>query len=977
MDPTESRTCPACGTELPGDAVYCHSCGTEQPATVVGTPAAVAARQAALEAALRSALEPQYQLIRRIGRGGMGSVYLARDPVLKRSVSVKVLAPELAADETARTRFQREAQAVASLSHPNVVAIHSVGVLETGAPYFVMQYVEGGTLEERLGEEGPLELGEVRWILGQVASALEAAHAKGIIHRDVKPANVLYDPESDRVLVSDFGIAAVRPGSGMSGPTQLTQTGALVGTPKYMSPEQLLGEPVTEKTDIYGLGLLAYELVTGRSPFGGRSPQMVAAAHLKDAPPSLGETRPEADPELREIVRSCLAKEAEERPEAGELARRLHPSAGGLLEWPPPGLEGLQGGFRRPAVFLLIGSAGVLVPSLLGIAGGSFATTGWSSFAQTLGLAVALLGLLFLATGLAQLIRRFRDLRAALHRGHAWGTALEVLADARGDTGAVVTGSREYASLSAGERGAIRRGRLARSGMLVLAGVLLFPMFVLMAWLASSGVLSPGAAWLVPIVPSGVLLLGAGWLTWREHRRVADGRRSAQRRGRAERGLERVIGPWYERFHDLIGGEQPGPGPTGSLAATRVAVWLLVALVVGGVLMTLPVTAVTTSGGTILQIGVPQFSQTQSRIREVTYGRSWRVPLDSSITAAEAGRVFARLAPPRASTDARIYPALRVPPDTLTGPAYPPVCDTAFADGPDGAFTDAFPDLFERAHAGFTPEQRVCVRRVDAMPGLALLGTLARAPALDPWGSILDLPLPPTVAPHDIPIHTFPRVRGLAYAAMAKAASASAEGRHAEAERTLREVISMGYLLIDDGRSLITGLIGAVVAGLALDYLEDHYRLTGQAEAARRLAAARDSARDVSQAVYLAQDQARSAWRSSDPVTLREITLGMARDTAVIPALRWEMLRLMAVLPCTNTRELLFGPSPRLEAAWERARVGLVQTRADSAVFAVFEETLPRLARQEASNPFLGGVRLVGRVLGSDRLQGCAAVMGL
>jgi serine/threonine-protein kinase len=197
----------------------------------------------------------------------------------------------LAVDPSAKARFQREAQAVAQLSHPNVVAIHSVGELDTGLPYFVMQYVAGESMAARIERDGPLEIADARRALGEVASALAAAHKHGIIHRDIKPANILCDDEANRVLVSDFGIAAVRATGEGDESTRLTVTGMAVGTPHYMSPEQLLAEKVTERTDIYSLGLLGYELLTGGSPFDIGSPREILAAHLRDARTSTPSSR--------------------------------------------------------------------------------------------------------------------------------------------------------------------------------------------------------------------------------------------------------------------------------------------------------------------------------------------------------------------------------------------------------------------------------------------------------------------------------------------------------------------------------------------------------------------------------------------------------------------------------------------------------------------------------------------------------------
>src|SRR3954468_12786739 len=205
------------------------------------------AGERALAEQLQAALAPSFVLIRRIGAGGMGIVFLARDPALKRLVAVKVMSPERAVDDEARARFQREAEAVAKISHPNVVAIYSVGELANGIPYLVMQYVEGRSMAERLIEEGPLEISEAQAILGQVAAALGAAHRKGVIHRDVKAANILWDDAAGRALVSDFGIAALIGRESDGDAMQLTEAGAVVGTPRYMSPEQLLAERVNEK----------------------------------------------------------------------------------------------------------------------------------------------------------------------------------------------------------------------------------------------------------------------------------------------------------------------------------------------------------------------------------------------------------------------------------------------------------------------------------------------------------------------------------------------------------------------------------------------------------------------------------------------------------------------------------------------------------------------------------------------------------
>lgn len=257
----------------------------------------------------------------------MAGVFLAREPELKRLVAVKVLAPRHASDPRARQRFEREAQAAASLSHPNIVAIHTVGRLSDGVPYIVMQFVKGKTISERLETEGPLAVDEARTILSQVASALAAAHARGIVHRDVRPGNILYEEETGRALLADFGIARILASGDTEPGARLTATGELVGDPTWMSPEQLTGAPITEQSDIYAFGLLGYALLAKRSPYDADSRQNLVRAQVLDSPRRLSELRPDIDPALEQMLLSCLAKVPAHRPNASEIVRRLASTA--------------------------------------------------------------------------------------------------------------------------------------------------------------------------------------------------------------------------------------------------------------------------------------------------------------------------------------------------------------------------------------------------------------------------------------------------------------------------------------------------------------------------------------------------------------------------------------------------------------------------------------------------------------------------
>ena len=228
---------------------------------------------------LRGALAPGIQVLRPLGAGAMGLVFLGRDPLLKRFVAVKVLSPQLAGDSIARARFVRESEASAAVTHPNVAAIYVVGELPgSGTPYYVMQFIEGRSLAEEIAGGGATSELRAKRMIGEIASALEAAHARGLVHRDMKPANIMIEAESDRPVVLDFGISAVLQRDGMPADARLTSAGSYVGTPTYMSPEQAVGEPVTGQSDVYGLGLIAFELLSGRPPFDG--PSVVVMAEI-------------------------------------------------------------------------------------------------------------------------------------------------------------------------------------------------------------------------------------------------------------------------------------------------------------------------------------------------------------------------------------------------------------------------------------------------------------------------------------------------------------------------------------------------------------------------------------------------------------------------------------------------------------------------------------------------------------------------
>jgi serine/threonine protein kinase len=266
-----------------------------------------------------------------IGHGGMGAVYLAQQARPRRQVAVKVLMPGIPMDTRSRAeflaRFRREADAIAALDHINIMPVYEYGE-EDNLAYIVMPHVTGGTLRERLAQRGALPLPEIISIMDQAASALDCAHAQGIVHRDLKPGNILFHADG-RVLLADFGLAKVikdvtEPGADGVTLATLTSTGTIVGTPEYLSPEQGTGNPIDYRSDVYSLGVVLFQMLTGRVPFTGTSPVAIVIKHTMEAPPPPSQLNPAIPHSVDAVVLKALAKKPEQRyASAGELAHAL------------------------------------------------------------------------------------------------------------------------------------------------------------------------------------------------------------------------------------------------------------------------------------------------------------------------------------------------------------------------------------------------------------------------------------------------------------------------------------------------------------------------------------------------------------------------------------------------------------------------------------------------------------------------------
>jgi len=266
-------------------------------------------------------LSANYELETEVGRGGMGIVYCARDKRLKREIAIKVLPPELSFRADIRQRFLREAETAAQLNHPNIVPIYTVEERDN-LVYFVMAYIKGDNLGQRLQQHGPIAAVEVRRILREVADALSYAHNRNVIHRDIKPDNIIIDEETGRAMVTDFGIARALTDSGDS---RLTATGMAIGTPAYMSPEQSAGDSAIDgRSDLYSLGVVGYQMLCGQPPFVANNTPSMLVKHLSEKPIPVDERWPDLPQDLSRAVMMCLEKDPADRfPNAAAFALAL------------------------------------------------------------------------------------------------------------------------------------------------------------------------------------------------------------------------------------------------------------------------------------------------------------------------------------------------------------------------------------------------------------------------------------------------------------------------------------------------------------------------------------------------------------------------------------------------------------------------------------------------------------------------------
>jgi serine/threonine protein kinase len=315
--------CPTCGRHYSADFKVCP-----EDQTPLQADATLADPTAPVDPLVGHTLDEKYHLEARLGIGGMGTVYRARHLLIDRPVAVKVLNQRFVEDEAARTRFHREARAAGRLQHANAVTVTDFGESQDGYVYLVMELLEGRTLRDVLAKEAPLDAARSVSMMMQISAAVAAAHEAGIIHRDLKPANIFIVQRAEVpavVKVLDFGIAKLAVESlDEDEPMTLTQIGAMIGTPRYMSPEQCDGAELTPAADVYSLGVILYEMLTGTVPFSGSTPLAIAMKHTSEVPRSPREIVSAIPPALEQVVLHTLEKQPQDRPaNAAEFQKEL------------------------------------------------------------------------------------------------------------------------------------------------------------------------------------------------------------------------------------------------------------------------------------------------------------------------------------------------------------------------------------------------------------------------------------------------------------------------------------------------------------------------------------------------------------------------------------------------------------------------------------------------------------------------------
>lgn len=613
---------------------------------------------------------------------------------------------------------------------------------------------------------------------------------------------------------------------------------------------------------------------------------------------------------------------------AGPVSERDRPADGiapaAFLSWPPPGLERLQGDLWMVIRQMAVGSIVLVVPLLIAVATeqefwslGPFGQSWWIL------LATSLVGLGGLVQGFVGLFRIFRRGASATDRGYGWLTVVEVVSDNRRDTGFLLQGARFYSVLESEERRRLLILRLVGAALL-FAAVLWLPVgFAVSVLLAARGVLGPGGVWTLTLAPIALLVLLGGAARLYESRAIRRTKKQWFTQSWSQDLARDEVGEWNRRLEAR--GEEAVLGAGGRKSAPfRAGALVVVALVVLVALPALTLMFTSSFAPLVASISVPGLQSVQEKAATVEALRAYRVETDGSITPRAAGEALHALT--FAGTGREPQFLERAPARRYGEPIFPDA-----RGGPTGLFPGQWAErLFPRvASRGLSDEEREYLGDVADHPALAELRLLARAPRMDVTGARLSLPLPDSAAFLTLPSPKFSAVREAAYALIGAAALHMDAGRMDEAEETLRQVVSAGLLMADEGTTLLDNLVGIMIAhdgGLALEQL---YESSGQAEDAQRIRAARQATERAAElaAVGRAEQDLQAVLRGMPDVV---------EDRDALRGLRWEYFAgFNTFAPCINTHKVVFGPDASYEGWLERVRPVLVRYEGEEELYAL------------------------------------------
>ncbi|MGI9077410.1 MAG: serine/threonine-protein kinase [Gemmatimonadaceae bacterium] len=958
-------------------------------------------------AELRTALAPRLQVLRSLGVGGMGCVFLARDPALKRMVAVKVLTPSLASDSTAHERFVREAEAVAMVSHPNIVGVYQVGELPgLGIPYFVMQFVEGATLDQEFPPGIPVPEARAKKVFGEVASALAIAHARGLVHRDIKPRNIMLDRESGRAVVLDFGISAALRQPQVVGTARLTSAGTYIGTPMYMSPEQACGEEVGDRSDVYSLGVVGYEMLTGKPPFRGGSSIELMAAHLRDTAPSVHSLRPDVGEQFASLVDRCLTKAPAGRPAAAEIADFILPSAQRHIEWPPPGLERLHGlGIRFLSALGFAAVVGLLFFVLLSLQP-TFSSPRWhegeqSEFwaalsspgrvleeASSRGLEdrstqavdaspiwFFLLGLSLVAivTALPVVARRSWTLADRMlwgrKSGYPWSVLVDVAWDHDPDMPQLLNRTGSYALLPASDRA--RLLKLRRIEEILVTGTHLLAVLGPVMWLAGlTGGWSRSTTSVVPlseamlvIAPAVIGMMAVFWSRQLQSKILGQIRPRRRFWRIWDKPLIRpeLVAAWL----GSVGRNRPKRPRFVPAAGLSILATMFAAAILGCAAVAMLVTFVVR--GRLAPTRARAVAWLQSVESDTLRPLRWQRV--DSILAYSARATNIRSQPDTLNASRLLLRARFSGSIDSVWDAGPPRMGEQWPEDTTIVDVDHITQVFEQLPGRLKPEDMDELRRDTLSHWLGVWRAIASSAPLPPlWGYRKDFP--GVTSPLEIPSRALAiGAQELASRNRAAAALAQALGDKERALARARENIAVARQLM---RSpvLIDLVTGTLIAMRGASMLGEIGRITDDRELKDEAQLLNETLRRFRSESYLSLSSFLALMADpEEPIGIRHLA-----DTSLPTPVRSGLVTAIVTGYCVNAREVLFGIDPRRRAALERAgevmrdipRAGEIIQLHRRWLEQLIEDPSDALASYDATTP--GGLKPFGWI-GLDDLK--------